>query len=82
MLGMCGVWYGMNATDGEIVDHRKRQRLAVGRRWNILRQARRGAQRRKMREMVWFEIAYRTSIYVTNKRLAMPMLILKTKYID
>jgi hypothetical protein len=26
----------MNATDGEIVAHRKRQLFAVGRRWKIL----------------------------------------------
>jgi len=83
MLGMCTFWYELKATDCEIADRRKKQLSAVGRRWKILRQARRGAQRKGQREMVWFEIAYRrTSIYVTNKRLAMPMLMLKANYTD
>jgi hypothetical protein len=42
MLGMCAFWYDVNATDCEIVDHRKRQRFAVGRRWNILDNLREG----------------------------------------
>lgn len=36
MLGMCMFWYELNTIDCEIVDHRKRQRFAVGRRWKIL----------------------------------------------
>jgi hypothetical protein len=66
-----------------MADRRKKQLFAVGRRWKILKQARREAQRRKMREMVWFEIAYgRNSIYVTNKRLTMSTLTLKANYTD
>jgi hypothetical protein len=46
MLSMCVFWYELIATDCEIVDCRKKQRFAVGRRWKILDKLREGLNRR------------------------------------